>query len=106
MPRRASSRRFYYATSFDQCLGWRTSASGADTPNVYFGAYANTKCMQYQCGVNMACPLTDGTIRAAVADWLLDGQARADVEAKYGLIENWLTHEITDMSELRYAASF
>ena len=89
------------ATSFDQDLGWCVNNVAS-----LYQAFEGTPCAAASCGVfHMVVPSCgdtvahgDGSIRSAIAAWLLDSSAAA--EATYGHISTWETGEVTDMSWL------
>jgi len=108
---------FYYASAFDQDLGWCVD----DDVDLNY-AFSYTSCFSTSCGVKRVdggcaptpAPTTpaptmtlaptvspliadDATIRTAVAAWLSDATA---AEAAYGHISAWETSGVTDMSFL------
>ena len=111
---------FYYASAFDQDLGWCVDDGvGLDY------AFSGSLCESTSCGVTQAdgacppsraptlsvaptatpaptVPLDDTSLRTAVAAWLSD---RAAAEATYGHISRWGTRGVTDMSYLFCGAS-
>jgi len=86
---------FDTASAFDQDLGWCVG------DHVDLGyAFSDTPCESTSCGVLQGIcdyPMTDSTIRTAVAAWLSDSAA---AEATYGHISTWETGGVTDMSYL------
>ena len=87
---------FSGAYAFDQDLGWCVDAS-----DVVLDAFKDTLCESTSCGVKR-CPMSDTTIRTAVAAWLSDSAA---AEATYGHISKWDTSGVWDMSYLFCAYS-
>ena len=99
-------RMFSSASAFDQDLGWCV-----DDSVILRYAFDGALCASTSCGIlsasTLQCgggPMSDSTIKTAVAAWLSDATA---AEAKYGHISTWETGEVTDMSRLfAYESSF